>query len=443
MEIGRGQLYDTLQSETLREILSYLDAASLLSLSHVNKLFYQLANDDTIWERLYRSEFGRKKELRSTCSMEEVEMALKMAAMKVQDLPAGYWRRLYWRNVAARRVNKCKMRLKHTSGHTGLPSQTEQVLRSLGITWELTVRDESGNEGTFEPSWSRFFQTSVMLCWNRYSWFDYKHVSSLRLHGVMRIPLACPGRLKPCWRSLMEVFDMEALSKSGQVVGHDKVIKLIQLQPGIITGMWKGDGSVAFVLASLHVHRLMERSTQGSFSSSYMGPVVKPHYDDIDPEYGLHGYHLHIVLHNTACEIMSESFSQLFCRRDEIRDRLIQLTAISQAELAQHVRLSGNITLPWSCEAMQGSVENCCIMSATLLDGFKKPLWCVSAGVSMAQAHETVCYDYDGEHFLIHYQDPGGQVKMKLVQMKDECVLVSLVVYMSVNNINQYFSTDY
>lgn len=38
-------------------------------------------------------------------------------------------------------------------------------------------------------------------------------------------------------------------------------------------------------------------------------------FDDIDPEYGLHGYQLHIDLHNTESEFMSESFHSLFCHR--------------------------------------------------------------------------------------------------------------------------------
>lgn len=52
-----------------------------------------------------------------------------------------------------------------------------------------------------------------------------------------------------------------------------------------------------------------------SSPSPYVEPMVKPPFDDIDPEYGLHGYQLHLVLHDTACELLSGSFSQLFCRR--------------------------------------------------------------------------------------------------------------------------------
>lgn len=41
----------------------------------------------------------------------------------------------------------------------------------------------------------------------------------------------------------------------------------------------------------------------------------------------------------------------------QISDGLIQLTVISSTNLSQHTSLSGDITLPWRCEALQGTVE--------------------------------------------------------------------------------------
>lgn len=42
-----------------------------------------------------------------------------------------------------------------------------------------------------------------------------------------------------------------------------------------------------------------------------MEPIDNPPVDKSNPEYGLHGYTLHIVLHNTAAEILSGYFPQL------------------------------------------------------------------------------------------------------------------------------------
>lgn len=91
------------------------------------------------------------------------------------------------------------------------------------------------------------------------------------------------------------------------------------------------------------------------------------------------------------------------------------------------------------------SYQNCCIMSLTLLDEFKKPFWCVCSPVSMKLVKMPTSYDYDGEHFLIHYQDSDGQVKMNLVWMKEQMqfLIISLVVYVTTCKVNKRFSRDY
>ena len=55
------------------------------------------------------------------------QLLLKMATMEVQDL--GYWKRMHFKNVATRDINKWKSHLGLISRHTGLPSQTERDLR--------------------------------------------------------------------------------------------------------------------------------------------------------------------------------------------------------------------------------------------------------------------------------------------------------------------------
>ena len=73
--------------------------------------------------------------------------------------------------------------------------------------------------------------------------------------------------------------------------------------------------------------------------SPYSGAVNKAPFDDIDPEYGLHGYTLHMVLHNTVAEIMSGQFSQLFCRKGESLlhfGRFIQMSILDNQCLLKH-----------------------------------------------------------------------------------------------------------
>nr|XP_040023857.1 F-box only protein 15 [Gasterosteus aculeatus aculeatus] len=436
-------LMERLPSEILMKILSYLDAAALFSISHINKLFYQLANDDAVWNKIYIAGFFKNKKREPICTD---ELLLKTAATEARDRAAGYWRRLHFTSVAAYEVNKWKSHLRPISLHTGMPSQTERVLRNLHVSWELTASDHSGRQCTREPSWSHFCETSVTLCWSGGGCLaDYQQISTLQIHGVRRIALNCPGLKTPGWRSLMAKLDMEALAESPQVIGQDRLVELKLPQPGVIIGVWRDQPSVAFVMVTLHFHRLLERSSQGSSVRPYVEPIIKSPFDDIDPEYGLHGYQLHIVLYNSACTIMSRSFPQIFCRRTQISDGLIPLPAISSTINSQHTPLSCGISLPWRCEALQGAVKNCCIMSLTLLDEFKTPFWCVASPVSMEREKNSVSYDYDGKHFLIHYRDSEGQVKMNLVWMKEQkqFFVISLVVSVSVCKVNKHFNRNY
>ncbi|KAK7879375.1 hypothetical protein WMY93_030711 [Mugilogobius chulae] len=273
-----------------------------------------------------------------------------------------------------------------------------------------------------------------------------QHISALKLFGVRRIAYSRTGLKQPAQRSLMMNVDMASVSKSTEHIGEDKLVELKVLQPGVIIGLWKDQCSVAFVMFSLHLHRLVERSTQGSSVCPFDKPAAKPLFDDIDPEYGLHGYHLHITLHNIKRKIMSESFSQLFCRKSEMCDGLMRLTAINRNKLFEHSPLSGSISFPWRCEALQGAVQDCCFLTLTLLDEFKIPLWYASSAVCLkADPSGHTDYNYRGDYFLIQFTDEVGQVKVQLVRdvEQETYTVLSLVIDVTTAKINSHFSTNY
>ncbi|XP_061877072.1 F-box only protein 15 isoform X1 [Entelurus aequoreus] len=426
---------ERLPSEVLHKILSYLDAATLICIGHVSKSFYQLANDEALWRNIYRRLLNKK-------SIDMVRKMHETNRLESQARPVDSWKLHYIKTRDAWARKKWRPHLGVISHHTGLPSHTDQILRN--ITWELTATDRSSRETTYDLSFLRFFETSVVLCWYG-NWPDYHHISTIQLHGVRRVALTCPGLKAPGWRSFMEVIDMETLTKGMQDYGQDRVIELKLLKPHIVMGLWKGQHRIAFVIITLHFHRLLERSTQGSSVWPYVDPVVQAPFDDIDPDYGLHGYHLHIVLHSSECEIMSECFPQLFCCRDQICNGLVRLAAIDGTSCRQHTPLSGDVTLPWRCEALQGQIKDRCFMTLTLLDEFNKPFWCVSSSVSMKCKERPCSLFYAAEQFLIHYQDSDGEVMMNIVQVEQQkqFFLVNLAVYVSTGKVNKYFGKDY
>ncbi|XP_054893656.1 F-box only protein 15 isoform X2 [Poeciliopsis prolifica] len=433
------KIFEKLPHEILDTILSYLDASALFSMSHTNKLFYQLASNNVLWKKLYIADICNNKKQKADI------MNVQFLSKKTRDHVVGYWKELYVKTVTHREVKKWKRLLGPINSHTGLPSQTEQVLRNLRVTWELTITDMSGRVTTLELSWSHFSEISLTLCWcGGDSLPNYGEIFSLQLHGVRRIAFSWPDLKKPSKRSLVANLNKQHLTKCAQVIGQDQFVLLKLLQPGIIIGLWRDGTSVAFIMFTLHFYKLVERSTRGSHDCSYVEPIIQPPFDDIDTEYGLHGYKLHIVLHNTECKLMSESFSQLFCHRAHISNGWIQLTAISRTNSSQHVQLSGKPNLHWRCEALEGTVENCCIMSLTLLDEFGNQFSCVTTPISMELEKAAVSYDYDGEHYLIQHEDSNIQVKMQLVKMTaKKHFVVSLIVYVSVLFVNKHFSRDY
>ncbi|KAK5850239.1 hypothetical protein PBY51_014505 [Eleginops maclovinus] len=441
-------LLERLPLEILMKILSFLDVSALYTLSQVNRLFYQLANDNVLWGKIHRAEHRRKKHLNCDC-MQKV-----ISRMEFEETPANFWKHVHFNSLIENDMKMSKSHLGVLNRHTGLPSRTQQVLRNLRVTWDLTVSDKSGHQSTIEPSWCRFCKTTVSLCWSGGGHLsDYKKISSLHLYGVRRVALKLPGLKKPVRRSLMRTLDMQAVAESAQVIGRDRLVELKLLQPGIIIGVWREmnskattlyfeQSSVAFVMITLHFHRLVERSTNEN-PLCLVEPISKPIFDDVDPEHGLHGYQLHVTLNDTVCDIMSENFSQLFCRRTEISDGMIRLTAISRTYPSQHTPLSGSVCLPWSCEALEGAVQSCCVLSVTLLDFCNGQFWCVGSAVALQLQETPVCYDYDGEHFLIHYRDSEGRVEIKLVKEQRRFVVVSLAVYVAVGKVNKHFSTHY
>ncbi|XP_019132002.2 F-box only protein 15 [Larimichthys crocea] len=436
---SRENFIERLPSEILIKILSYLDSPSLFCIGHVSKLFHRLSSDDVMWHKIYNAEFGKQVWKPKWWD----EPALKVDPAEAEDQSAGRWKKLYFRTVAGQEMSKWRRELTDINPYTGLPKHTERVLRSLNVSWELTVCDRFGHEKTMEQSRAYFFKSSAIVCWSNGSFPKYHHISNIQLHGVRKEAPKSPEVRRPAWRSLILKLDMK--TQPGWFFGKDRLIKLMHLPPGFIVGIWRGQSDVAFIMVSLHLHKLVEKSLLGSPVCPYSEPADLPPVDDLDPEFGLHGYALHFVLHNTGSEIMLGHFCKLSCHTVQIQRGWVELRVINRTNLSQHRAMSGNITMPWKSDALEGSVENCCIISLTLLDEIQKPFWCVSSPIRVTMVKKTPSSDYSGEHFAMDYQNPEGQVKMSLVWLKEQkqFFLISLIIYVPVFKVNKHFSTEY
>ncbi|KAK7896791.1 hypothetical protein WMY93_022116 [Mugilogobius chulae] len=428
----KRNVLERLPSEILMKIMSYLDATSLYFLSHVNRLFCRLANDDLLWHRIYMTEFG---------VIRPWWMDLPRHRLTLGRSSTGLWKQKYFRALAGQEFSSWRHKLREINPYTGVPRQTERVLKNLNVSWHLRVEDCSGQEVTLEPNKINFFETSVIIRWSSESLPPINQISVLELHGLRKEMY--PNRMSSCrpqWHSLM--LKLEKMDQYRKI-GKDRLIKLLFLSPGFIIGIWRGQSVIAFIMVCLHFHKLVERSLFGSPVSPYCEPTPQWAQDRSDPYSGLHGYSLHFVLHNTGAEMMSEYFPNVSCC--SVANGSMALCVIYKSNLSRHRSLSGNIRFPWKTEKLEGCIENCCFMTLTLLDEFQKPFWCISAPITVTRSKKPLTFDYNGEHFFMDFQHDEGQVKMTLVWLHEEkqFFLIDLSVLVAIHKVNRYFCTNY
>ncbi|XP_066848837.1 F-box only protein 15 isoform X9 [Anser cygnoides] len=251
---------------------------------------------------------------------------------------------------------------------------------------------------------------------------------------------------KPRRRSLIAEYDLSNLTESNVALGANKLVQLFSLNPGLLVGLWKGKNEIALVMASLHYHQLLERSTLGSATVPCVLPPNKPILDDVDPEYGLHDYDLHLDMHSGSCTYLCGTFKSLFCRKGDIENGYLRLTVVSLKDNAKHVPLIGTVGLSWETDAFKGNVKDCYVMDVTLLDETRKPFWCFSAPVCMELSSKasSLC-DYTGCVYTTDYADSEGKVCVELVWLEEtkEYFIVSLVLYVSTEKVNNWYGTNY
>ncbi|XP_052405366.1 F-box only protein 15 [Carassius gibelio] len=429
---SHGNYMERLPSEIILKIFSFLDASSLFNISFVNKRFHDLANSNALWSVLYASEI-EKKMWRPPVSM----MKEAVSSTVVEEKPAGYWKKLLLKEMAGYKDTMWKTELKHMNPHTGMPALTEHVLRRLDIQWEITLTNRNGREIVYKQTHTFFEDSSVTVCWNHGIWPLMYTLNTLQLHGIMCPASPAPGD-KPRWRSLIR---KTALQRTGRwsFFGADRLVKVLQFDKGILIGLWRGNWKIAFIMVNLHFHKLIERSLLGSRFCPYM-----PADDSaVDPDCSRHGYTLHIVLHNPVRQILCRRFSPLYTRRVMPQREFVQLIAIDFANVSEHVPVA-KISLPWQAEGLKGEVERCCMMTLTVLDEAQRPFWCASSTVKMYSRQRVLELEYEGEQFIVLYEDAEGKVKMTFVWMEEvqHYFLVQLVTIFPADKVQRHFSGE-
>ncbi|XP_015272220.1 PREDICTED: F-box only protein 15 [Gekko japonicus] len=437
---------ESLPSEVILKIFSYLDTVSLLCIGCVNKRFYHLSNDNTIWLKIYSKSFLPKRNKWKTEAVQELSVSLRLSDLQHKE--SGYWKKEYIiKKIASGKAGIIHL-LQSVNTYTGLPVETKNAIKTSGLRWIIILKERSGNEHVMDQADISFNETSITVFWYGISWPCLDNLTSLRLYGATPVLLGeSKTYLKngPWRRSLISEYQLANLTQNAEMIGHDALVELYHVEQGVLLGLWNKN-EIAFVMACLHYHQLIERSILGSATAMHTVAPDKAMLDDIDPEYGLHDYQLHIDMHSKGNTYMCGTFRSLFCRKDYIRNGYLRLTVISYKKNSQHLPLVGKLGLSWKTDALDGIVQNCFIMDVTLLDESQKPFWCFSAPVKMVTTSIAPdLYKYFGPSYYLNYVDSIGKVHVEMVWMEEtlEYYITNLVLYLSTQKINSWFGRNY
>ncbi|XP_039092340.1 F-box only protein 15 isoform X2 [Hyaena hyaena] len=433
---------DNMPSEVLLKIFSYLDAVTLLCTGCVNRRFYHLANDNFLWIRIYSAAFSPKRSNWRVNSAEETTGSVNVPPAK--DKEAGYWKKEYITKQRARVRAALAQVLKPVNPYTGLPVKTKEALRVSGLGWVIILKEKNGKEYIMEHIDLSINDSSVTITWYGKNWPRLATLSTLDLCGVTPAFMErskTPCQSGPRWHSLIAKYNLSNLTES-TTIGGDRLIRIFCLHPGLLVGLWKREEELAFVTANLHFHQLVEKSTLGSATVPYELPPHTPLLDD-SPEYGLHGYQLHIDMHSSGVFYLCGTFRNLCTKKGYVEDGYVKIVVISFKNNTEHLPLIGKVGLSWRTDIFNGCIKTCSIMDITLLDEYGKPFWCFSSPVCLRPLGPLDGPNFLGQTYYVDYADTEGKVHMELVWIKEteEYFIVSLALYLRVAKINQWFGT--
>ncbi|XP_049475556.1 F-box only protein 15 isoform X3 [Panthera uncia] len=174
------------------------------------------------------------------------------------------------------------------------------------------------------------------------------------------LPVKTKEAVRPRWHSLIAKYNLSNLTES-TMIGGDRLLRIFCLCPGLLVGLWKREEELAFVMANLHFHQLVEKSTLGSATVPYELPPHTPLLDD-NPEYGLHGYQLHIDMHSGGIFYLCGTFRNLFTKKGYIEDGYVKIVVISFKNNTEHLPLIGKVGLSWRTDIFDGCIKVICCL---------------------------------------------------------------------------------
>ncbi|XP_005093563.2 F-box only protein 15 [Aplysia californica] len=433
----RKATIESLPNEILSMIFWKLKIGDLIVASQVCRRWNFVACDNLLWKQYYAKFAG------------PVEKE-KEASMPVHQLDSGCWKYLCLKRCKVKRDQIYLKKWKKPDSYTGLKQRPELSLGKVGVRFDLSFTDAQGVEHPMNQSDIFWMSMSCTIRWYDLVFPDFKDIHGLKIHACS--PLMFYGPSKPAkdgiiQRSLLLELKGSLRNKMSGLkpLTSDNHIELYQLSSGFILGKYLAGGDIAFIATTFHYQNFVSRCLCGSADRSWAPPERVAFEDDIDSQYGLHGYTCILLLRNMRQKILECKFTDLYTRRESVANGFATFVPVKKDDKLTHCACLKDINFPWKTALFKGIMQNVCILDMTLLEESGEPFWTVSSLVEIQNSSETNQFDFDPNAYQsINYEDPTGKVHFEIGQLDDGLqYLCEAKISLSVPAINKYFRTSY
>ncbi|XP_076470133.1 F-box only protein 15-like [Babylonia areolata] len=434
-----------LPDELLLNIFTYLDVVSLLQASQVCRRWRDVSQDNSLWQRMAHKYANRGKTTKDASTV--TKAAENSPSFSTQWRDVCIARCAAWRNARALKLVKGS----RLNPFTGLPKETERVLKETGITFQLSLVDSYGKEWCTESSKVTRHKSSAAVVWHSLSFLPLPQVRRLRILAVCPLFYNDAGVVvkgSPYQRSLLWETNirLSEWTTEKHLFTADDQVRLYHLPGDLLLATWKADGEIAFFAAGIHYNQLVQRCVLGNATRCYETPAHKVIPDDIDSTYGLHDYKATVELRSLHQSLWSQQFSALHCPKPSAPCRELVFTLVRHGSIVDHTPLEKQLCLTWRTELFKGSVENMAWLDVTVLDERGEVFLTVSSPV---KAHKPFVqgsdFEYeDSDHLCVVYEGDRASVHLQIGKTSPgKAFMRHLELRIKTSAVNEWFGTKY
>ncbi|RUS75162.1 hypothetical protein EGW08_017070, partial [Elysia chlorotica] len=409
----------SIPDEILSAIFWKLQIGDLITASQVCRRWYRIAGDNLLWKRYYIKFVG-------PTSKEPED------PVPIQNLDRCCWKNLCLKRCKMKRDEIYLKKWRRPDNYTGLKQRPELTLSKVGVRFELSFFGSGGGAASAASAGGAgglalrhddvfWLTTSASVRWYALIFPDLSTIRGLQIHACS--PLMFYGPSEPARDGIIQKSllltvktNLGEFFQNGKVLGQDEHVQLFEVWPGLLVARYKADSELAFVMCALHYHNLVSRCLCGTSHRSWASPRRGAPQDDIDPQYGLHGYTCVLILRNTRQKILECKFCDLHTSRDVLTDDSAVFRPVCKDDKMSHVTCLRDISFPWRTSLFKGIIPNVAILDMTMLDEGGEPFWTATGMVSFQTSPVlTDQFEFHPESYTCtRYSDQSGQVAMEI-----------------------------